>query len=286
MSKKGLGTGLQHLLDQNAQDKKDQEIVTISVNNIKPNPYQPRKSFNQEALKELSDSIKENGLFQPILVRQSIIGYEIISGERRFRASKLAGLETIPAIVYDYSDQQMMEVAIVENIQREDLSIVEEAQSYQSLINNLGYTQDEVAKKVGKSRSYVANILRLLKLDDQTLSLVEDGKLTLGHVKTLINIEDKGQQKQIIDQIVSQNLTVREAEELANDAKGRVKVDTAKKKVTSGEIKNARNKRLESIIRDKLGVQVNITGENKGSIEFKYNSADELENILEQLNLV
>lgn len=128
------------------EELNDHEVVELDIKNIKPNPYQPRKFFDEEALKELSDSIKENGVFQPILVRQSIIGYEIISGERRYRASKLAGLSTIPAIVYDFDDQQMMEVAIVENVQREDLSVVEEAKSYKSLIDNLNYTQDEVAK--------------------------------------------------------------------------------------------------------------------------------------------
>ncbi len=285
MSKKGLGSGLSHLIEQNMSANNQREVFDVSVGKIKPNPYQPRKTFDQKALEELSESIKENGLFQPILLRETLVGYEIISGERRYRASKLAGLKTIPAIIYDYTDQQMMEVALVENIQREDLSIVEEARSYQSLIDNLGYTQEQLANKVGKSRSHVANIIRLLKLDDDILESVDKGLLSMGHVKVLITIDDKKRQHQIVDQIISQNLNVRQTEELANSAKGKSTI-RVKQRRANETVKSARNKRIETIVREKLGVQVIVTGEKKGSIEFKYNSPDELENLLEQLNLV
>lgn len=285
MSKKGLGSGLTHLIEQNMSANNQREVFDVSVGKIKPNPYQPRKTFDQKALEELSESIKENGLFQPILLRETLVGYEIISGERRYRASKLAGLKTIPAIIYDYTDQQMMEVALVENIQREDLSIVEEARSYQSLIDNLGYTQEQLANKVGKSRSHVANIIRLLKLDDDILESVDKGLLSMGHVKVLITIDDKKRQHQIVDQIISQNLNVRQTEELANSAKGKSTIKV-KQRHANETVKSARNKRIETIVREKLGVQVIVTGEKKGSIEFKYNSPDELENLLEQLNLV
>lgn len=285
MSKKGLGSGLSHLIEQNMSANNQREVFDVSVGKIKPNPYQPRKTFDQKALEELSESIKENGLFQPILLRETLVGYEIISGERRYRASKLAGLKTIPAIIYDYTDQQMMEVALVENIQREDLSIVEEARSYQSLIDNLGYTQEQLANKVGKSRSHVANIIRLLKLDDDILESVDKGLLSMGHVKVLITIDDKKRQHQIVDQIISQNLNVRQTEELANSAKGK-SIIKVKQRRANETVKSARNKRIETIVREKLGVQVIVTGEKKGSIEFKYNSPDELENLLEQLNLV
>ena len=285
MSKKGLGSGLSHLIEQNMSANNQREVFDVSVSKIKPNPYQPRKTFDQKALEELSESIKENGLFQPILLRETLVGYEIISGERRYRASKLAGLDTVPAIIYDYTDQQMMEVALVENIQREDLSIVEEARSYQSLIDNLGYTQEQLANKVGKSRSHVANIIRLLKLDDDILESVDKGLLSMGHVKVLITIDDKKRQHQIVDQIISQNLNVRQTEELANSAKGKTTIKV-KQRRANDTVKSARNKRIETIVREKLGVQVIVTGENKGSIEFKYNSPDELENLLEQLNLV
>lgn len=285
MSKKGLGSGLSHLIEQNMSANNQREVFDVSVGKIKPNPYQPRKTFDQKALEELSKSIKENGLFQPILLRETLVGYEIISGERRYRASKLAGLKTIPAIIYDYTDQQMMEVALVENIQREDLSIVEEARSYQSLIDNLGYTQEQLANKVGKSRSHVANIIRLLKLDDDILESVDKGLLSMGHVKVLITIDDKKRQHQIVDQIISQNLNVRQTEELANSAKGKSTIKVKQRRANE-TVKSARNKRIETIVREKLGVQVIVTGEKKGSIEFKYNSPDELENLLEQLNLV
>lgn len=285
MSKKGLGSGLSHLIEQNMSANNQREVFDVSVGKIKPNPYQPRKTFDQKALEELSESIKENGLFQPILLRETLVGYEIISGERRYRASKLAGLKTIPAIIYDYTDQQMMEVALVENIQREDLSIVEEARSYQSLIDNLGYTQEQLANKVGKSRSHVANIIRLLKLDDDILESVDKGLLSMGHVKVLITIDDKKRQHQIVDQIISQNLNVRQTEELANSAKGKSTIKVKQRRANE-TLKSARNKRIETIVREKLGVQVIVTGEKKGSIEFKYNSPDELENLLEQLNLV
>lgn len=285
MSKKGLGSGLSHLIEQNMSANNQREVFDVSVGKIKPNPYQPRKTFDQKALEELSESIKENGLFQPILLRETLVGYEIISGERRYRASKLAGLKTIPAIIYDYSDQQMMEVALVENIQREDLSIVEEARSYQSLIDNLGYTQEQLANKVGKSRSHVANIIRLLKLDEDILESVDKGLLSMGHVKVLITIDDKKRQHQIVDQIINQNLNVRQTEELANSAKGKSTIKVKQRRANE-TVKSARNKRIETIVREKLGVQVIVTGEKKGSIEFKYNSPDELENLLEQLNLV
>ncbi len=285
MSKKGLGSGLSHLIEQNMSANNQREVFDVSVGKIKPNPYQPRKTFDQKALEELSESIKENGLFQPILLRETLVGYEIISGERRYRASKLAGLKTIPAIIYDYTDQQMMEVALVENIQREDLSIVEEARSYQSLIDNLGYTQEQLANKVGKSRSHVANIIRLLKLDEDILESVDKGLLSMGHVKVLITIDDKKRQHQIVDQIISQNLNVRQTEELANSAKGKSTIKVKQRRANE-TVKSARNKRIETIVREKLGVQVIVTGEKKGSIEFKYNSPDELENLLEQLNLV
>lgn len=285
MSKKGLGSGLSHLIEQNMSANNQREVFDVSVGKIKPNPYQPRKTFDQKALEELSESIKENGVFQPILLRETLVGYEIISGERRYRASKLAGLKTIPAIIYDYTDQQMMEVALVENIQREDLSIVEEARSYQSLIDNLGYTQEQLANKVGKSRSHVANIIRLLKLDDDILESVDKGLLSMGHVKVLITIDDKKRQHQIVDQIISQNLNVRQTEELANSAKGKSSIKVKQRRANE-TVKSARNKRIETIVREKLGVQVIVTGEKKGSIEFKYNSPDELENLLEQLNLV
>ena len=283
--KKGLGRGLDHLISQNSElDIKDENEITMAlVRDIRPNPYQPRKVFDQNALNELAESIKENGLFQPILVRGSILGYEIISGERRFRAAKIAGLSQVPVIVYDYDDQKVMEIAIVENVQREDLSIVEEARSYESLINKLGYTQEQVAQKVGKSRSHITNIIRLLKLDEEIIELLEKKMITMGHVKVLVTIDDKEKIQKIVKKIIEENLSVRAAEELASRAKGKtINIPTSKKQVAN----NSRNIRLENIIREKIDAKVSIKGDKKGSIEIKFNNQDDLERILDELNLI
>ena len=285
MSKKGLSRGLEYLIEQNLNNntsKEDnQEITLIKISDIKPNPFQPRKTFDQDKLNELAESIKENGLFQPILVRKALVGYEIISGERRFRASKIAGLKEVPVIVYDYDDQKMMEVAIVENIQREDLSVVEEAISYNELMKKLNYTQEQVAQKVGKSRSYIANYLRLLKLDDNILELINNQKITMGHVKTLITLDDKKQIKEIVNKIIDENLSVREVEKIAKELKEPKTIKNNKKII----VNNSRNKRLEKEIREKLNLYVKIKGENKGILEIKFNNEDDLERILEALNI-
>ncbi|MGL5021077.1 MAG: ParB/RepB/Spo0J family partition protein, partial [Mycoplasmatales bacterium] len=193
VKKKGLGRGLDHLINQNIVSEDEtanmSNVTPVLLKDIKPNPYQPRKNFDQEALEELSISIKEQGVFQPILLRRSIIGYEIIAGERRFRASKLAGLKEVPCVIYDYNDQQMMEISLIENIQREDLTIVEEAKSYKMIIDNLSLTQEELAKKVGKSRPHVTNTLRILTLSDDILDMLDSKVLTMGHVKVLITIK-------------------------------------------------------------------------------------------------
>lgn len=282
--KKGLSRGLEHLFEQNMSLDEEYEINMIDIEDIIPNPYQPRKVFDKEALEELAESIKNHGLFQPILLRRAVIGYEIISGERRFRASKLAHLTEIPAIIYDYSDEQMMEVALVENIQREDLNVIEEAQSYQMLSEKLSLTQNEIASKVGKSRSYVANIMRILKLDKDVIEKIEENKLTMGHVKTLITIEDKKRQKEIIQKILNENLNVRQAEELIKEKK---KANSnQKKQVVEVKNKSTEYKRLEAILRDKLDSKVVIKGKDKGSIVIDFNSREELERILENMKII
>lgn len=174
--KRGLGRGLEALFDESPQVQETEEITEISLDEIRPNPYQPRKTFDNKSLKELSESIKENGVFQPIIIRKSVNGYEIIAGERRFRASKLAKKKTIPAIIRDFDEAQMMEVAVLENLQREDLTPLEEAQAYEMLQKNLGLTQAEVSKRLGKSRPYIANYLRLLTLPQKTKRLLQRGE--------------------------------------------------------------------------------------------------------------
>ncbi len=281
MSKKSLGRGLEHLFDQNVMtDDQSQEIQMIDLEDIVANPYQPRKNFDQDSLNELANSIKEQGVFQPILIRQAPVGFQIISGERRYRASKLAKIEQIPAIIYDYTDQQMMEVAIIENIQREDLTIVEEARSYKQLIDNLNITQQQLADKVGKSRSHVANILRILTLDSNVLEYLNQDLLTLGHVKVLINISDENKKTKIIEKIIEQKLTVRETEKLAQQSKG-----IKKQEIINKSNSNIYIKEWEKKLREKTDAQVKISGKEKGKITINFNSKEDLQNIMDSLNI-
>ena len=198
--KRALGRGLEELfnnenLDLQSMENKiyesatNEEIVEIPLEELRPNPYQPRKVFDEEALQDLADSIKEHGVFQPIIIKKSIKGYEIIAGERRYRASKIAGLTKIPAIIRNFTDEQMMEIALLENLQRENLNAIEEAIAYKKMIQNLGITQEELAKKVGKSRSHVTNIIGLLRLPQEVQQLVADSKITMGHARALSKLE-------------------------------------------------------------------------------------------------
>ncbi len=280
--KKGLSRGLEHLFEQNFDINDDNQIIMIDLDDLIVNPYQPRTVFDEEALLELSKSIEVQGVFQPILVRRAAIGYEIISGERRFRASKLAGKTEIPAIVYTYTDEQMMEVALIENVQREDLNVVEEAKSYQMMMKKLSFTQKEIAEKVGKSRSHIANMVRLLNLDEEILDMIQDDKLTMGHVKTLITVEDKNKQKDIATRIVNEKLNVRESEQLIKDKKNPSQKAIKRK----SETQSNEYKRLEEILRDKLDSKIVIKGKEKGSITIEFNSPDDLERILENMKIL
>lgn len=285
--RKGLGRGLEHLLSQNVNDFDDvdydeAQIAKLPLDEIRPNPFQPRKYFDEAALNELAASIEAQGVFQPILVRKTVVGYEIISGERRFRASQIAGMEDIPALIEDYDDEKMMEVALVENIQREDLTIVEEARSYKLIMDNLSLTQDALSKKVGKSRSHVANILRILKLDDSILDLLDSKQVSMGHVKVLITLDDAKLISSIVEKIIAQGLSVRQVEELAKEVKEPKKAKEVAKKV----VVVPRNKRLESSIREKMDTKVKINGNDKGSIEFYFSSEEDLGRILEKLKLI
>ncbi|MFV0288173.1 MAG: ParB/RepB/Spo0J family partition protein [Mycoplasmatales bacterium] len=285
MAKKGLKRGLDYLFDENSnfsnESSQDLAIENILISDIAPNPYQPRKVFDEIALNELAQSIKENGVFQPILLRKSIIGYEIISGERRYRASKIAGLEEIPALIYEYDDKQMMEVALIENIQREDLNVVEEADSYASLIEQLGYTQEQLAKKLGKSRSHIANILRINNLAPNILEALKNKEISLGHAKVLLGVKEEDKRAQIFTIIIKENLNVRQTEQLIKEQ------ENAKEKIKTPKIiKESNYRQLEDIMIDKLATKVNITGKGKGQIKIDYSSEDDLERLLELLKLV
>lgn len=283
MSKKGgLGKGLKFVLEDNkllSEMNEDEinKVEFLNIDEISVNPFQPRIKFDENSLNELSESIKTQGVFQPILVRRSIIGFELISGERRLRASKLANLKQIPSIIYDFDDEQMMEVALVENIQRQDLSVVEEAKSISIMMERLGYTQEQMASKIGKSRAYVANVVRVLKLSDDILILLNDNIITLGHVKVLVNIEDKLLVSEIVRKIIDENLSVRETEKIVKLIKSDTKI-----KIKKPIIKNtSQNKRLEKILREKLNTKVVISGEENGTIEITYNSENDLIRLLE-----
>lgn len=279
---KGLGRGLDILFDQNLDVMNDdKQVVDIELVDIEPNPFQPRKYFDEESLQELAESIRIQGVLQPILVRQAIIGYEIISGERRYRASKLAGFDTIPAIIYEYDDKQMMEVGIIENIQREDLSIVEEAKSYQTLIDNLQMTQAEVSKRVGKSRPHIANMLRVLKLDEQILDLIENNHITMGHAKVLVSMEDNDRAVDIAKKAAADDLSVREVERMAKAEKD------ASQNVSKKDPDKKSNEylRLEQVMREKLDASVKISGKKRGKISIEFESREDLERIIEELNI-
>ena len=203
-----FGEDIDSLLSDIGEKQGSGSSTDIRIREIRANPYQPRKVFDDTALKELSDSIREHGVFQPIIVRKSLKGYELIAGERRLRASKLAGLDTIPAIIVEIDDREMMEVSLLENIQREDLSVMEEAAGYQQLIDKLGYTQEELSKRVGKSRTHVTNILRMLKAPEAVKRLLEEGKISFGHARVLLSIEDEDYQEELGNKAAKEGLQV------------------------------------------------------------------------------
>lgn len=277
----GLGRGIEALFEDEPQiEDNEEEIQDLNLSDIRPNPYQPRKNFDDKSLKELADSIKENGVFQPIIVRKSVKGYEIIAGERRFRASKLAKKTTIPAIVRDFSESQMMEVAVLENLQREDLTPLEEAQAYEMLQKNLGLTQEEVSKRMGKSRPYIANYLRLLTLPNKTKHLLQHGELSMGQARTLLGLKNKDKIDEVAKQVVKEGMPVRKVEALVanlNSNKPR------KKAVHKSPFIRA----TEHQLADKLGSTVNISASKKGSghLSIGFSSTDELNRILDVLGV-
>lgn len=247
----------------------------LQINDIRTNPYQPRRHFDEDKIKELSESIQQHGLFTPILVRETSKGYELVAGERRLRASKLANLEEIDAIVVTFDDQQMMEIAIIENVQREDLNVLEEAQGYQLLIKNLGLTQEEVAKRVSKSRSHITNLLRLLKLPKEVQMMVNENKLSMGHVRPLVSLEDKDEMIRLAQEIYEKKLNVREAEKLVNQE------DAPKEPKRS--IKRSDFVYAEQLFEEKLQTRTNI--DNK-KIVISFEDDEDLNRILEILGLI
>ena len=292
MAKRGLGKGLDSLISAEAvkstkNDETAQAETFVKITRVEPNREQPRKNFDEDALQELADSIKQYGLLQPILVQDRKDYYEIIAGERRWRAAKLAGLKEVPVIIKDYTEQEIMEISLIENIQREDLNPVEEALAYKRLLEEFHLKQDELAERVSKSRTTITNSMRLLKLCNYVQQMIIDGKLTTGHARALISIENEEQQKQLAEQIFDEKLSVREVEkrvkELLNPKEQKAKKEEIPKNIQY-IYEDVENKLKEKLSRK---VAINAKGKNgTGKIEIEFYSNDDFDRLIEALSNV
>ena len=281
---KGLGKGLDAFFSMEKVELEKEEVIKeLSIKELRPNPYQPRKVFEKEAIEELKNSIVEHGILQPIIVRKSIKGYEIVVGERRFRAAKEANLEVVPAVVRDLSEQQMMELAMLENLQREDLTPIEEALAYQLLMKKLKVTQEELAKRLGKSRPHIANYIRLLTLPDKIKDLMNDGKISMGHGRALLSLKNQKNLPLLVDKIINDGINVRQLEQMIQKLNDNVPRETKEEKK---ETKNVFIKEQESYLREKFGTTVHIKqSKNKGKIEIEFFSEDDLERLLQLFSM-
>ncbi|EEA8147031.1 ParB/RepB/Spo0J family partition protein [Listeria monocytogenes] len=276
---KGLGKGINALF--NNVDTNEETVQNIAIKEIKPNPYQPRKIFDAKAINELRDSIKIHGVLQPIILRNTDKGYEIVVGERRYRAAKEAKLKEIPAVVRDLTEEEMMELSVIENLQREDLSPLEEAESYQFLMKKLSLTQAKLAERVGKSRPYIANFVRLLTLPEEVQVMLRDGSLSAGHGRVLLGLKLKKNIIPTAKKTVAQGLTVRQLEDVVNNLNENVSRETIKPARVPIFIRES-----ESQLRDKFGTAVSIKRrDKKGKIEIEFLSDDDLDRILEILDI-
>ena len=269
--------------DQRLKMNNDDSVQFIALELIRPNPYQPRKTFEEERLNDLASSIQQHGILQPIVLRQTVQGYYIVVGERRFRASKLAGLTEVPAIIKELSDEDMMELAIIENLQREDLNAIEEAESYKKMMTDLNITQQEVARRLGKSRPYIANILRLLQLPKNVAQMVQQGALSSAHGRTLLTLKDASKIKKTAKQAAQESWSVRYLEEYVN---GLVSKDISRK--VDKETKESKPKMIqqqERFLKKQYGAKVDIsTSKNVGKITFEFKSEAEFKRLIRQLN--
>lgn len=288
--RRALGKGLEQLFSNESlnfdqleekivlESSKD-EIVKIPLSELRSNPYQPRLYFDEDALNELAESIKEHGVFQPIIVKKSIKGYEIVAGERRVKASIRAGLKEIPAIIREFDDADMMQIALLENLQRENLSPIEEAKAYSDLIQKLNITQEELAHRMGKSRSHVTNMLGLLRLPREIKSMINQKKISMGHARTLSKLEDKNLMIELAQKIIDEGLSVRDIEQLISDNKTTF---TKASPVKQKQQKNRPYMYVENYLKEKLGSKVKITDKK---MEISFSSAKDLDRILEILNV-
>ncbi|MBR3660412.1 MAG: ParB/RepB/Spo0J family partition protein [Bacilli bacterium] len=287
--RRALGRGLEELfsgevLDFDSLEEKiieetpKEEIMQVKLSELRSNPYQPRKVFDENALNELANSIKEHGVFQPIIIKRSIKGYEIVAGERRAKASKLAGRETIPAIVRDFNDQEMMEIALLENLQREDLNPIEEAMAYQNLMNSRGLNHEQLAERIGKSRSYVTNMVGLMNLPDSVKELVIAKKISATHARTLSKIKDPLKVEEMADRIINEGLTTAAIDELAKD-----KTVEKRNKMERRETEENRTyKYIQDLLCDRLSTKVRIRGTK---IEINFQDLEDFNRIIEALKL-
>ncbi|MDX8045458.1 ParB/RepB/Spo0J family partition protein [Gracilibacillus sp. S3-1-1] len=278
MVKGGLGRGLDALFDEVVEEKSSDKIVEVELKECRPNPYQPRKVFEADAIEELKESVLQHGILQPLIVRQSIKGYEIVVGERRYRAAKEAQLSTIPVVIKDLTDEQMMELALLENIQREDLTPVEEATAYDRLINELNITQDQLSKRLGKSRSHIANLVRLLSLPADVITKINNGSISMGHGRALLGLKDKKHINPVVNRIVTEKLNVRQVEALINELNNKA---PKKKKKPKKDIFITEK---ENHLKEFFGTNVKINkGKRKGKIEIEFFSEDDLNRILDKM---
>ena len=287
--KKALGKGLEQLFSNEVinfnkfeteivdEGKENGGITEIPLDEIRSNPYQPRVIFDNDTLEELATSIKEHGIIQPIIVKKSIKGYELVAGERRTRAARLAGLKTIPAIIKDFNDVEMMEIALIENIERENLNPIEEAKAYENIIKINNITQEELAHKFSKSRSYITNMLGLLNLPESTIKLVEKKELSMGHARALSKLEDENKINELAYKIVREGLSVRDTEKLIN-----AENIPKKHNINRAPTFDIKFSIYENLCRERLGVKVKI---NNKKIEIPYKDDEELTRILEELNI-
>ncbi|MBP5678459.1 MAG: ParB/RepB/Spo0J family partition protein [Bacilli bacterium] len=285
--RRALGKGLEELfnseiLDYSAVEERivnetpKEEITNIKLSELRPNPYQPRKVLDEEALQELANSIREHGVFQPIIVKRSIKGYEIIAGERRVKASELAGLDEIPAIIRDFSDTEMMEIALLENLQRENLTAIEEAGAYKKLQETLGITQEELATRLGKSRSHITNMLGLLSLPDDIQEDINHKKISMGHARVLSKLDNIDQQRELENRILEEGISVRQLEALTQEP-NITKLNPQKKKTIHKEYSY-----LEDELSERLGTRVTV---KKNKMEIFFVNDSDLSRILELLNI-
>ena len=274
-----------------AADDTEDRVLYIDINDIKPNIAQPRKVFDESKLEELAGSIRTNGVIQPLIVRKTSTGsgFELVAGERRWRASRLAGLRTVPCIIRDFDDRQNAIVAIIENMQREDLNPIEEAHGLKAMTEKYGFTQEQVSASLGRSRTYIANSIRLLKLPPEIQEYVSSGQMSAAPGRTIINIPDKIRQKEVADKIIRNDLSVRATEKLAERVKDELRPERKRRK-TAGDagkqakqVKSADITAAEQELMRLTGTKVNITGDNKGKLEFEFYSTEELNRLIDIL---